>query len=264
MSGAIVAARSCMHRREFMKRAPAAAAALYAAGLSARSIAGPTLDIMLDCPAGESAEYANGAAMAVAEAQRAATLFGGSIVLRTSGDTAPPASSIGVIISAWPDRLPPVDDHRLVMNVAARDAAVRRGCDRNLVHVAASAAAIDSVRKELGARDTDAVVEWHSSLARFGADSLNKRHLERFGRRMDSTAWCAWFAVMAAWDAALRGKAATARDLAGRLRDPATRLDGHKGVALRFAGPELVQPLYLVRGGAVIADAPSPAGSTIC
>jgi len=77
-------------------------------------------------------------------------------------------------------------------------------------------------------------VAWHPRLTRFGAGELNERFRRETGHAMDEAAWLGWIAVKIAAESALRR-----RDLAS------VRVDGHKGVPLRFdANRNLVQPLY--------------------
>lgn len=79
-------------------------------------------------------------------------------------------------------------------------------------------------------------VAWHWTLQRYGAGELNERFLKATGKAMDETAWLGWLAVKIALEASLRK-----RDLA------AVRVDGHKGVALRFGSTRaLEQPLYVL------------------
>jgi hypothetical protein len=89
------------------------------------------------------------------------------------------------------------------------------------------------------------VVDWHPALAKFGAEQLSQRFETRFGAPMDSRAWAAWIAVMAAAEAALRNTSLE------RLR-----FDGHKGARLSFRQVDhtLRQPLYVVAGDEVLGE----------
>jgi hypothetical protein len=117
----------------------------------------------------------------------------------------------------------------------------------HVFHVASSPAerrdALERWRKPVpeGAR----IVDWHPALVRFGAEQLNQRFEARFGSPMDSEAWAAWMAVMAAAEAALRNVPLE------RLR-----FDGHKGVRLSFRPEDhgLFQPLYVVAGNEVLGE----------
>jgi hypothetical protein len=93
-----------------------------------------------------------------------------------------------------------------------------------------------------GKGDAAWVAEWHASLVKFGASDLNERFTRAFHAPMTPRAWCAWVAVKAVGEAALRGGpgADACRALA------ALRFDGHKGMPLSFQDGELVQPLCLV------------------
>lgn len=93
-----------------------------------------------------------------------------------------------------------------------------------------------------GQGDAAWVAEWHASLVKFGASDLNERFTRAFHAPMTPQAWCAWVAVKAVVEAALR--AAAADDACRALA--ALRFDGHKGVPLGFREEDLVQPLCLV------------------
>jgi hypothetical protein len=92
--------------------------------------------------------------------------------------------------------------------------------------------------------DAPGRVAWHPSLKRFGAGELNERFLKKTSHAMDEAAWLGWIAVKIAAEAGLRNRGIGA-----------ARIDGHKGVSLRFAPDgKLIQPLYVVRNG-VASDA---------
>jgi hypothetical protein len=95
------------------------------------------------------------------------------------------------------------------------------------------------------------IVEWHPSLARFGARDLNDRYRKHTGAQMTAEAWKAWFAVKALVDSALRTSDADRCRAVGR-----GRFDGHKGRPLFFDPVTRVlrQPLYVVSGDAVVAE----------
>jgi hypothetical protein len=88
------------------------------------------------------------------------------------------------------------------------------------------------------------IVAWHPDLKRFGAGELNDRFFRFTGRRMDSGAWTAWLAMKMIVEAALYD-----REI-GSLR-----IDGHKGVLLRFDGQRVLQqPLYRVDADGNLLD----------
>ena len=83
---------------------------------------------------------------------------------------------------------------------------------------------------------------WHPSLKKFGAGELNERFQRETKHPMDEAAWLGWVAVKIAAEAALRGQEI------GKVR-----IDGHKGVPLKFdAQGDLIQPLYVIRSGALV------------
>lgn len=124
-------------------------------------------------------------------------------------------------------------------------------------NVASSAA----FRRQALARHPDRrdlrAVDWHPGLDKFGAQDLNVRFLRRFGQAMDGRAWHGWIAVKCAVEIALRYPGGSPRERVAELR-----LDGHKGMMLRF-DPEdrhLVQPVYLVDGAGRLVEAVEPEG----
>jgi ABC transporter substrate binding protein (PQQ-dependent alcohol dehydrogenase system) len=90
------------------------------------------------------------------------------------------------------------------------------------------------------------VVAWHPSLTRFGADTLNKRFQNRFGRPMTAEGWAAWMSVKIIWEASLSVKSGEARAIAAHLERETTKFDGHKGQPLSFRpwDHQLRQPVY--------------------
>jgi hypothetical protein len=147
------------------------------------------------------------------------------------------------------------------MNVLDDGDALRARCHRHVLHVAPAASEKRRLITESGREpkpgnsNEDGVVSWHPTLTRFGADTLNKRYRARENAPMSSEAWAGWFAIKCAWEATLRSKASTADELVSYLERETTRFDGHKGSALYFdRRHQLVQPLYIVRGGAVVSE----------
>ena len=113
----------------------------------------------------------------------------------------------------------------------------------NVFHVSSSEAERRAALARWGGEGGE-VVDWHSSLTRFGAEQLNSRFEARFGAPMDSLAWASWLAVKIAAEMALRSTPLE------RLR-----FDGHKGEPLWFREDHgLQQPLYVVAGGKVVAE----------
>jgi hypothetical protein len=129
-------------------------------------------------------------------------------------------------------------------------------------HVYAVAASLAFQRQALDRhkdRNDLRVVDWHPSLQKFGADSLNLRFLRRFNQPMDEAAWRGWIAVKLAAELALRypgaNTGAGAADKIGSLS-----IDGHKGMPLRFDPQDhhLIQPVYLVDGQGKVVDEVAP------
>jgi hypothetical protein len=99
------------------------------------------------------------------------------------------------------------------------------------------------------------VADWHAGLMKFGAEELNVRFRRRFGSPMDERAWHGWVAVKCAVELALRYPGGEPREKLGELR-----LDGHKGMMLRFDPQDrhLVQPVYLVDAQGKMVEAVEP------
>ena len=213
----------------------ASAGALRTLGRS-RTTAGPTLRIiLLDDGSALAADVRRGAEMAIDEARRSAAMFGGTISV---GQTIEPSkTAIVVVVDGRADPAQrshainaTLDADALYMNVVDHSEEMQGVCRRHVFHVTTE----------------DEPYVWHESLTRFGAEQLNNRYRERFGRGMTSESWTGWFAVKSAWEGTLRSKAASARELLEYLERPTTRFDGHKGVPLYFDGAHnLVQPAYL-------------------
>lgn len=227
-------------RREFLTAAATAVIGLAAPRLFARERAiGATLIV----PAGSA--VLEGAEVGAAEGRHTAKLFD-----RTFDLTIARVSSVAEAVAATRD-------------AASRGSfAVAGGVTEPLANAIADAATIpfldirsladpgDTVedgryrltptREQLaeatrGRKDVRAVV-WHPRLRRYGAGELNERFEETTGRPMHSDAWSGWLAMKLIVEAALRE-----REIASM------RIDGHKGVVLRFDDRRVLQqPLYLV------------------
>ena len=78
-------------------------------------------------------------------------------------------------------------------------------------------------------------ITWHHQLERFGAGELNERYKQATGRNMDSEAYSAWLAMKIVLESKLRNRPIEE-----------TRIDGHKGVLLKFDDKRVLQqPVYL-------------------
>ncbi len=252
--------RSPSTRREFLARA--AGFTLGALPLSRSLVASAPFTGGGPIVAGADAR-GDGALLGVEEARHAASLFGGEITLTTIAATAPPPRDITAILGdadltrarRWMRDASAVG--ALFMNVACASDDLRgRECSASTFHVVPSEAMCHDAAGSAGG----AVVAWDASLARFGADTLNERFHTRFGRAMTADAWCAWMAVKALWESALRAKSGDARRVGEYLSRETTQFDGHKGRPLSFRGwdHQMRQPLY-VRRGTMIVEVPSPA-----
>lgn len=190
-----------------------------------------------------SPSLAAGAAFGAAEARATAALFKRTFALETihAADAAAVkraaakarASGATVIVAGLPARLA----------ASASDPAaplltlLPRGENGAAIpHAWHIRPAPDAYARLLGGRAAARVAAWHPSLRRYGAGELNERYAAHAKRPMDEDAWLAWIAVKLAFESLLRGRDAGA-----------ARVDGHKGVLLRFdATRHLAQPLYVI------------------
>jgi hypothetical protein len=164
---------------------------------------------------GDGGDALRGAEMSADEVRRAAEMFGRQVDFSAERPLDRPGRLRVVIGSSEP----------VYMNIISIDPS----CRRNTFDVAAP----------------EGTFAWNPWLKRFGADTLNKRYRDRYNASMSSGAWCGWFAVKSAWEAALRSKAMDSEALIAYLERATSRFDGHKGAPLYFdESHRLVQPLY--------------------
>jgi hypothetical protein len=194
-----------------------------------------------------------GLTLGIEEAQHAASLFGGSVMLVSTPDD--DWSNISAVVGAGDtSACVAAAGHSATSGVAffntACDDDELRGsrCARTMFHVTAS----DAMRRDTTAgHDGAHAVIWDPSLERFGADTLNRRFQTRFGTPMTEGAWATWMATKIIWETALRARSGDAPKLLTTLSQPSVQFDGHKGVPLSFRpwDRQLRQPLYLVAAG---------------
>lgn len=200
-----------------------------------------------------------GLALGVEEATHAGSMFGGkielvamhgsefnpSVVSAVIGDD-DTARCIGLSTQASNAGVP-------FLNVGCSADALRgASCRTTLFHVAPS----DAMKRDAlsAARADGSVTAWHSSLERFGADTLNRRFQARFKREMTSDAWTAWIGVKILWESALRVHSGERTKLLDYLSRDTTQFDGHKGAPLSFRpwDRQLRQPLYVLGDSGLI------------
>lgn len=183
-----------------------------------------------------------GLTLGAEEATHAALLFGGSFTLTSAS----PSQGLTAVIGdtrcsgAMPAGVP-------FFNVGcAGDSLHGAACTPNVFHIAPS----EAMRRDALtlSRRSGNVSAWHPTLVRFGADTLNRRFLVRFGKPMTADAWTAWLATKIIWESVLRLRAADPAPLTAHLTDDAAHFDGHKGLPLSFRkwDHQLRQPLYVV------------------
>jgi len=246
-------------RRHFVTTASYGFAAL-ALGRLWRSIASPVQLRVLLMPSLGAAERGEmcvlGVTMGADEAHHSAALFSGSVHLTV---TEPVRDGDAASARRWLAKTSPsvllggesVDACRVLAETAAEarvlyvnvlcGADILRGaaCERHAFHVAPSDAMIHSALSQWSARkqaanDAAEIVAWHSSLERFGADTLNQRFRDRFQREMTADAWAGWLSVKALAEAALRSATTSASALIQYFESDAAQWDGHKGRPLSF------------------------------
>ena len=241
-------------RREFVERAATTLSSLVFIAVRRRVPLGAPLTLRVGrVPSSPSDDQRLGYELGLDEARRAASLFGGVIEDVSLDSAQSPSRGLSAIIgggdtsasNAWIRRA--AQDRTLYMNVGCTSDALRGAdCSRAAFHVAPSDAMLrDAAALSHAAGDPMA---WSSTLARFGADTLNQRFTSKFRRPMTSSAWASWFAVKILWESALRARSGDAEQIASYLTRATTQFDGHKGSPLSFRAwdHQLRQPLYVV------------------
>jgi hypothetical protein len=226
-----------VNRRRFLASLLAAglyarAGRLLAAAPAARRVA---IGILLDPESPEG----RGARLGIEEARRVGDLLHVEIASGPSSDFAlvgvepPRDTGAALFLSAGGEEAA----KRPVWNTASSPAFRRQALSRH------------PDRHDLRAAD------WHAGLMKFGAEELNVRFLRRFGGPMDERAWHGWIAVKCAVEIALRYPGGSPKERISELR-----LDGHKGMMLRFDPQDrhLVQPVYLLDAGGRLVEAVEP------
>jgi hypothetical protein len=251
-----------LSRRAFIERSALLASALPCAWpVPARRWvalhAGPALRIgVVNAPTAPNDPRGMGITLGAEEAEHAAALFGGSLTLAPLHGNEPLAglsAIVGDLDCATTRRIGGRADAAGIpfFNVACADDALRgASCRRTMFHVAPSEAMCRDAIAKAPAASTATVTAWLPSLHRFGADTLNRRFLARFGTPMSADSWTAWLAMKILWESALRAASADPAKLIAFLGRDSTQFDGHKGLPLSFRAwdRQLRQPLYVVDG----------------
>jgi hypothetical protein len=186
-----------------------------------------------DTPAGR------GMRLGLEEAQHAGQLLHRNFVAAPTSEFAligidpPKVETRALFLQAAPSQVSPAPAWNVTSSPAFREQALARHLDR----------------KDLR------VTDWHSGLMKFGAEELNVRFRRRFHQEMDERAWHGWIAVKCAVEIALRYPGGDPKEKIAVLR-----LDGHKGMMLRFdlQDRHLVQPVYLVDAKGKMVEAVEP------
>ncbi|MFL5483027.1 MAG: ABC transporter substrate-binding protein [Gemmatimonadaceae bacterium] len=214
-------------------------------------------------PVPSAASIARGVQLGAAEAEKTATLFGGSVLLFEESVTSRAEAAAARLLSQRKVQLLVgssaqdaealsrfAETHGLIFfNAASRSSALRVSCRRHTFNVEASDSMYSSaLRRRTTPGVADSAVLWAASLEKYGASQVNERFRNRYKLPMDGSAWAGWIAVKIAAEAALRARSARPADLLAYLEASSTSFDGHKGWPLSFRSVDhqLRQPLYVV------------------
>jgi len=250
-------------RRDFVARAVLLLAVPAAMRVPRSPLPGPAVRVgVVQFSPGPTDSRTMGLILGAEEASHAAALFGGSFELVPAQGDRMKAATLSAVIGDGSCE----NTHRIArqaaslrtpfFNVGCSADALRGGdCSAYAFHVSPSDAMCRDARS--AAHADGEVLAWHSSLVRFGADTLNRRFLERFGTPMTAAAWTAWFSTKVLWESALRARSGEPGALVEYLGRDTTQFDGHKGLPLSFRSwdHQLRQPLYVVHG-AKVGEAP--------
>ena len=250
-----------LSRRSFLARTTLLAVGAPAVARTARERLAPfSLRVgVVNKPRSADDPRGMGLALGVEEATHAASMFGGTIELVAMMVSEFKPSGLSALIgdadTATCTELSTRASEAGVpfLNVACSADDLRgASCRPTLFHVAPS----DAMKRDAlsAAHVGGAVTAWHSSLERFGADTLNRRFQTRFRREMTSDAWTAWMGVKILWESSLRVRSGDTTKLLDYLTRDTTQFDGHKGSPLSFRvwDRQLRQPLYVVGNSGVI------------
>lgn len=205
----------------------------------------------------------HGVSLGLAEAARAAALFGRGTIARS--DDAP---QVIVAFTGDEDLRKRVErTQSLIINCRSRSDALRRAvCSPLLFHVEASDAMYLAAARLAPQQSTLAL--WSPALEKYGAAQLNDRYRAAYMLPMSPAAWAGWFAVKVVWESFLRSGSNDANVIARFMAAESSQFDGHKGASLSFRSwdHQLRQPLYAVSAsGGMPRDIPdlarSPGGS---
>jgi hypothetical protein len=263
-----------MTRREFMFRGALLAGTFSVSrwDASARAI---RLHVgVVESPTRDS-DYPLGLELGLDEAKHAASLFGAAIETTSLSTPSARDAQLAAIIGGGDDSAclswaQHAAELRIVyLNASCASDELRSAkCSRAAFHVTPSAAMYRDASALLPGVNVREVTAWHPSLTRFGADTLNKRFQNRFGRPMTADAWAAWLAVKILWEASLAAKSGEARAIADHLERDTTKFDGHKGQPLSFRAwdHQLRQPVYAITidretGARTVREVPEPSAS---
>jgi hypothetical protein len=193
-----------------------------------------------------SPELERGIVLGIEEAGRTATLLGRDVRLVRIAGTRPDRLDAVVAATALPaDRGSKVP----IVYVAGPTAPRVNRCTFFIRESAGRKQLVTEWSEAHGADKSAAgdlaIVDWDSSLRKYGASELNERYRARFGAPMPEDAWVGWVAVKAIVEAALRNGAGA--DACSALES--VRFDGHEGAALSFDRETggLADPVYVVR-----------------
>ncbi len=146
-----------------------------------------------------------------------------------------------------------------VLNVAAREDALRNACLPNLLHVIPSERMLRDAEAQWRRKKPDSGAEahvWNEHFRKYAASQLNKRFKEDQGRPMDDEAWAGWAAARMVADLVAREQSADPQKLLTALKERLD-FDGQKGVKMNFRpNGQLRQVIFLVAEGKVVGEAP--------
>ena len=232
--------------------------------------------LLLASKSPENADFASGFTMGIAEASRAADLFGRKVrSLVQSVDASDQIDGavkemrrrgVEMIIGTGSEhvmkRLADSCHNAgiLLMNGGCRADSMRRSeCSPLLFHIEASDAMYESAAR-LAGTESKLVRLWTPSLERYGAAQLNDRYAASVGSPMSAAAWAGWMSAKVLWEASLRAASTESARIAAFLASPSSNFDGHKGAALSFRqwDHQLRQPLYALDSSQTKVNAEVP------
>ena len=146
-----------------------------------------------------------------------------------------------------------------VFNLYLNNDKLRTACIKNALHIIPSDRMVDDAKAQWKQKNSESKASaqaWHPDFVKFAARDLNKRFKKNHGVTMDDYSWAGWAAVKMTSDTVARSQITEPEKMLNYLKTELS-FDGQKGIGMNFRETgQLRQPLLLVEGNKIVAEAP--------